>query len=100
MEHLQLAFKKLDDKISESPYLISGEDLTYFDIMVWHEISQILTMYARYRGESRSQYFTKLKKDDIDWEENSPITKFLNLNNWFKQKMPNSIAKDALEKYD
>jgi len=92
MEHLELAFKQLDDQISDNNYLISGDNISYFDIMVWHEVSQILTMYARYREESRSQYFTNLRKEDIDWEENSPIKKFLNLNNWFTKKMPISIA--------
>jgi hypothetical protein len=53
-------------------------------------------MYDRYREESRSQYFSNLKKEDIDWDENSPIAKCLNLKNWFTQTMPNSIAKEQL----
>ena len=74
--------------------------MTYLDIIVWHEVSQVLAMYARYREESRSQYFTALNKSEHDWDENSPIKKYLNLNNWFKQKMPNSFAKEPLLKYD
>ena len=41
-----------------------------------------------------------MKKEDIDWDENSPIAKCLNLKNWFTQTMPNSIAKEPLLKYD
>ena len=37
---------------------------------------------------------------NIDWDENSPIAKCLNLKNWFTQTMPNSIAKEPLLKYD
>jgi len=39
MEHLELAFKQLDQQISDSEYLIAGDNITYFDIMVWHEVS-------------------------------------------------------------
>lgn len=86
--------------MSDNNYLISGENMTYFDIMVWHEISQVLTMYSRYREESRSSYFKNLRDADIDFEENTPLKKYLNINNWFKQRMPNSIAAEALKKYD
>ena len=100
MEHLQQAFKNLDDFLGENKYFISSPALTYFDIIVYNELSQILAMYERYRTDSKSILFKKLRAIDPEWEQKSEIKKHINLTNWFYQTMPNSEAGNALKKYD
>ena len=47
MDHLRQGFKVLNDN-KETGFMCSGDTITFFDIMVYIEISQILAMYSVY----------------------------------------------------
>lgn len=60
LEHLHQGFRVLNDILDGRRYLFSQEDITYVDIIIFNEISQILYMAHKFRQTSRSELFKQL----------------------------------------
>lgn len=100
MEHLHQCFNVLNEQLANRRYLFSQDQVTYVDIIIFHEISQILCMAHTFRLSSRSDYFKKLNQTEPDFEENGALKKYVNLYNWYHRALKESEIGKTLDKFD
>lgn len=68
MEHLVQGFKVLNSQMTIG-YLASTEMITFLDLMVYNEISQVLFFYHNFKENSRSNMYKKFVSSNSDWDE-------------------------------
>ena len=97
MEHITQGFKVLNSQISIGSYL-AGPDtpITFLDIMVYNEISQILFFYHHFKETSRWDKYVKFVNSHSDWNEQDEIKEFKNLSEWYNKKMKVSDAMKSI----
>ena len=100
LEHLHQGFHVLNEILASRRYLFSQEDVTYVDIILFHEISQILCMAHNFRLSSRSDHFKKLNSIEPDFEENVDLKQYVNLYNWYHRALRESEIGKTLMKFD
>lgn len=70
-------------------FLVDPENITFFDIMVYIEISQILYTFSLFVNNSHSDIF---KGYSPDWEEQDELKPYPKLAKWYNINMKSHEA--------
>lgn len=102
IEHLHQCFKELDKYLEpeDKRYLFSAELVTYFDIMLYHELSQVLVMAQMFRESSRSKLYSDMKDNNPDHLEIDLLKDFSKLTAWYNISIMQSVAGGAIKKFN
>lgn len=81
-------------------FLVSVNVITFFDIMVYVEISQVLAFYNAFVHHSKSEIYKDFEQTNPDWEEQDELKEYKQLADWYNKLMKLSEAYESIKKYD
>lgn len=79
---------------------LASTSMTYLDLMVYNEISQVLFFFHYFKENSRSERYTKFKAENMDWMENDELKKHTRLATWYNLTMKSSPQFKSVQKFD
>lgn len=82
---LKMLEKELDDR--HKNYVAIIDQLTFIDIAVYNEISQVLCMYDYFMRNSRAPYFKKLLQENPEVREEDQLDGYTKLCKWYRGTM-------------
>jgi len=99
MELIHLSLQHINEHFNLT-YIASADTLTYLDIMMYVEISQVLMLFHFFKNSSRSATYKKLIASNPDQEEQDELQSYKNLSSWYNKTMKASEAFQSIKKFD
>jgi len=91
---------KVLDANLQPGYLCSSDTLTFVDIMVYIEISQILGMFRVYITNTKAEAFRAKLKENPEWEEEDELKEYPSLAEWYNKIMKSCEAYKTIKGLD
>ena len=102
MEMVHMALQMLEKDLSshQKSYVAVADQLTFMDIAIFNELSQVLFMFDYFQRTSRSQHFKKIMQEDPEIKEEDQLDGYTKLCKWYRGTMQTGVVGLALQKFD
>ena len=90
--------KELDDR--HKTYVAVIDQLTFVDIAIFNELSQVLFLFDYFMRNSRAPYFKKMMNENPEIREEEQLEGYTKLCKWYRGTMQSGQVGLALKKFD